>query len=143
MSAGRGNNTYRKSFRGGRGRGGHTGDSGRGGYRGKTKTVASGSLLPTDGTSNAEKFESARISNQIDEAMGFPRYESGPKKVGWLVNMHTVCNPSTLPEAVGPTDNAYLDPINRRYWRMIHTPVGKQLWIFTFWMILGDLLRLH
>lgn len=86
MSSRRGNNAYKRgSFRGG-------GDSGRGrgGYRGKPKTVTAGNLLPTDGTSNSEKFEAARLSSQIDEAYGFPRYESGPKKVGWLVNMHTV-----------------------------------------------------
>ena len=87
MSSRRGNNVHKQgSFRGGRGDSGR----GRGGYRGKPKTVTAGNLLPTDGTSNSEKFESARLSNQIDETYGFPRYESGPKKVGWLVNMHTV-----------------------------------------------------
>lgn len=83
---------------GGRGREFGAGGGGRGGrssgrYQ-KTKTVTAGSLLPTDGMSNNEKFEAARIANGIDEAMGFPRFESGPKKVGWLVNMHTV---RTLP----------------------------------------------
>lgn len=73
----------RGSYRGGRG-------DYRGGYKGKPKTVTIGSLLPTDGTSNNEKFEAARLSNRIDESFGFSRYESGPKKVGWLVNMHTV-----------------------------------------------------
>lgn len=82
MSLRRGNNVYKRgSFRG---------ESSRGGFKGRTKTVTAGNLLPTDGTSNNEKFEAARLSSQIDEAFGFPRYESGPKKVGWLVNMHTV-----------------------------------------------------
>ncbi|RPB25462.1 DNA polymerase epsilon catalytic subunit A [Terfezia boudieri ATCC MYA-4762] len=86
MSSRRGNNFHKRgSFRGGPGDSGR----GRGGYRGRLKTVTAGNLLPTDGISNSEKFESARLSNQIDEAYGFPRYESGPKKVGWLVNMHT------------------------------------------------------
>jgi DNA polymerase epsilon subunit 1 len=53
--------------------------------------VAAGSLLVTDGTSSGEeKFEALRIANDIDERMGFARYESGPKKVGWLVNMKSV-----------------------------------------------------
>ena len=85
MSSGRGYSSYKRpSFRGGRG---GRGDSGRGG---KIRTVTAGSLLPTDGTSNNEKFEAERLVGRIDEAMGFPRYESGPKKVGWLVNMRTV-----------------------------------------------------
>ena len=93
--SGRGNNSHRYRGGGGGGGGGRgwrggRGAGSRGGYRGKIKTVTAGSLLPTDGLSNNEKFEAARLASQIDEAMGFQRYESGSKKVGWLVNMHTV-----------------------------------------------------
>lgn len=53
------------------------------------KTVTSGTLLSTEGTSAEEKAQRVRMGNQIDETMGFPRYDSGPKKVGWLINMHS------------------------------------------------------
>jgi len=55
----------------------------------KPKTVDASSLRSTEGTSQNEKLESTRLANRIDESMGFPRFESGKKKVGWLVNMHS------------------------------------------------------
>jgi DNA polymerase epsilon subunit 1 len=30
-----------------------------------------------------------RLANRIDESMGFACYDSGPKRVGWLCNMHS------------------------------------------------------
>lgn len=89
--------------RGGRGGGG--GGGGRGFERKyKTTTVTSGTLLSTEGTSTEEKFERVRLGNQIDEAMGFPRYESGPRKVGWMINMH-----STIVEVEGTGGKAAVD----------------------------------
>lgn len=62
-----------------------------GGRYKKTKTIEAKSLLATDGTSSGEeKFEYIRLANEIDEKMGFPRFESGSRKVGWLINMHSV-----------------------------------------------------
>lgn len=29
------------------------------------------------------------MANSIDEALGFPRFEAGNSKVGWLINMHS------------------------------------------------------
>lgn len=29
------------------------------------------------------------MANSIDETLGFPRFESGETRVGWLVNMHS------------------------------------------------------
>jgi DNA polymerase epsilon subunit 1 len=55
----------------------------------KPKTVEASSLRGTEGTSQNEKLESTRLANRIDESMGFTRFESGKKKVGWLVNMHS------------------------------------------------------
>jgi DNA polymerase epsilon subunit 1 len=55
----------------------------------KPKTVDASSLRSTEATSQNEKLESNRLANRIDEAMGFPRFDSGKKKVGWLVNMHS------------------------------------------------------
>lgn len=55
----------------------------------KPKTVDASTIRSTEGTSQNEKLESTRLANRIDDAMGFPRFESGKKKVGWLVNMHS------------------------------------------------------
>ncbi|KAF2033241.1 DNA polymeras-like protein epsilon [Setomelanomma holmii] len=55
----------------------------------KPKTVEASSLRGSEATSQNEKVESTRFANRIDEAMGFARFESGKKKVGWLVNMHS------------------------------------------------------
>jgi len=63
------------------------GNSGGGRFQ---KTIAANSLLATDGTSGEARFESLRLANDIDERMGFPRFEAGPRKVGWLVNMKSV-----------------------------------------------------
>lgn len=55
----------------------------------KSKTVDASTLRSTEATSQNEKLEAVRLANSIDESMGFPRYESGKKKVGWLCNMHS------------------------------------------------------
>lgn len=55
----------------------------------KPKTVEASSLRGSEATSQNEKLESTRLANRIDESMGFSRFESGKKKVGWLVNMHS------------------------------------------------------
>jgi DNA polymerase epsilon subunit 1 len=55
----------------------------------KRKTVDAGTLRSTEQTSQNERLESTRLADRIDEAMGFPRFDSGKKKVGWLVNMHS------------------------------------------------------
>ncbi|KAF2871023.1 DNA polymeras-like protein epsilon [Massariosphaeria phaeospora] len=55
----------------------------------KTKTVDASSLRSTEATSQNEKIEATRLANSIDESMGFPRYDSGKKKVGWLCNMRS------------------------------------------------------
>lgn len=47
-----------------------------------------------DGTAQMERFEEVKIYDAIDEALGFPRFESGrvggESREGWLVNMHSV-----------------------------------------------------
>ncbi|OCL01676.1 DNA polymeras-like protein epsilon [Glonium stellatum] len=55
----------------------------------KPKTVDASSLRSTEATSQHEKLESTRLAHRIDEAMGFARYDSGKKKIGWLCNMHS------------------------------------------------------
>lgn len=55
----------------------------------KPRTVDASSLRSTEATSQNEKLESTRLANRIDESMGFPRFEAGKKRVGWLCNMHS------------------------------------------------------
>ncbi|KAF9543309.1 DNA polymerase epsilon catalytic subunit [Mortierella hygrophila] len=76
---GRGGNT----FRGGRG-----GGSGRGGksYR-DPKAQA---FVPTgdEGTHIEQRFDDAVLQDEIDEKLGFFKFQEGPEKLGWLINQH-------------------------------------------------------
>jgi DNA polymerase epsilon subunit 1 len=54
-----------------------------------SKTVQFSALHPTESTSQNDKIEATRLANSIDENMGFYRFESGEKRVGWLINMHS------------------------------------------------------
>jgi DNA polymerase epsilon subunit 1 len=54
-----------------------------------TAVVNASSLRATEGTSQDEKIQAIRHANSIDAAMGFPRYDSGKRRVGWLYNMHS------------------------------------------------------
>ena len=53
------------------------------------KTVDASSLRASEATSQDERLQANRLANSIDEAMGFPRFDSGKRKVGWLYNMHS------------------------------------------------------
>ena len=55
----------------------------------RTKAVEFSSLRSTEATSQDEKFEAIRLANGIDENLGFPRFESGENRIGWLINMHS------------------------------------------------------
>lgn len=55
----------------------------------RTKTVEFGSLRISEATSQDERFEAIRLATSIDEQLGFPRFESGETRAGWLVNMHS------------------------------------------------------
>jgi DNA polymerase epsilon subunit 1 len=67
----------------------------------KTFTVSN----RNEATSADEKLEAVRLAHSIDEAMGFARYESGKKKVGWLVNL----KPTTVEDEKVPRGRAALD----------------------------------
>jgi DNA polymerase epsilon subunit 1 len=54
-------------------------------FHGRSQTFAASSRA--EGTAADEKIERAALATQIDESMGFARYESGRKKEGWLVNV--------------------------------------------------------
>lgn len=55
----------------------------------RTKTIDPSTLRATEANSLDEKLQATRLANTIDESMGFARYDSGKKKVGWLCNMHS------------------------------------------------------
>ncbi|KAI1614959.1 DNA polymerase epsilon catalytic subunit A [Exophiala viscosa] len=71
----------------------------------QAKTVDSSSLRHTEATSQDEKLQATRLANSIDEAMGFPRFDSGRKKVGWLYNMHS----TTVEDSKVPGGRAGVD----------------------------------
>ncbi|KAI1409270.1 DUF1744-domain-containing protein [Hypoxylon sp. FL1857] len=52
----------------------------------RARTFAA-STTRTEATSADEKAERTLLAQQIDESMGFARYESGRRKEGWLVNV--------------------------------------------------------
>ncbi|KAI1371245.1 DUF1744-domain-containing protein [Hypoxylon crocopeplum] len=57
-------------------------------YHGPTRArTFAASTTRAEATSADEKAERARLAQQIDESMGFARYESGRRKEGWLVNV--------------------------------------------------------
>jgi len=53
------------------------------------KTIDASALRSTEATSQDERRQATRLADSIDEAMGFGRYDSGKKRVGWLYNMHS------------------------------------------------------
>lgn len=84
---GRGRGRGLSNFRG-RGRG-----RGRGGFSrsGNDKSNAEPALeRAEDGKQAEDRFEDTRLSDDIDEKLGFARFTEGPSREGWLVNMHPV-----------------------------------------------------
>ena len=76
----------------------------------RTKTIEASNLRSTEGTSQDEKIQATRLANEIDERMGFPRYESGRKKIGWLCNMHsTSVEDSKVPGGRAGVDYYFLE----------------------------------
>ncbi|KAF8273527.1 DUF1744-domain-containing protein [Lactarius quietus] len=79
------NTRSRGSFRGFRGHSSFRA-RGRGGSHGaKTDTAPK---QDDEGTRLAERFEQVQVYDDIDSKLGFSRIQEGPKKEGWLVNMH-------------------------------------------------------
>ena len=76
----------------------------------KSKTIEASSLRSTEATSQDEKIQATRLAHSIDERMGFSRYESGRKKVGWLCNMHsTSIEDSRVPGGRAAVDYYFLE----------------------------------
>lgn len=83
--------SFRGNFRGRFGgfrRGGTSG-------RGRASNRNGGPSRATDARQDeaskaAERLEKAKLEDEIDEKMGFTRFQEGPQREGWLVNMHPV-----------------------------------------------------
>lgn len=76
----------------------------------RSKTVEFSGLRSTEKTSQDEKYEAVRLADSIDESMGFPRVESGKKRVGWLCNMHsTIIQDSKVPGGRAGVDFYFLE----------------------------------
>ena len=55
----------------------------------RTRTIEASTLRSTEATSQDEKFQATKHADSIDETMGFPRFDAGKRRVGWLYNMHS------------------------------------------------------
>lgn len=47
-------------------------------------------MLTIIGTTEDDALEDSKVRDEIDERLGFKRWEHGPARTGWLVNMHAV-----------------------------------------------------
>lgn len=61
-----------------------------------SKTNVNETQLAIEATAASRRFEQAQNVDHLDSIMGFDRFEQGPKKIGWLVNMHPVSGSSFL-----------------------------------------------
>lgn len=92
----------RGKFRGGSSRGSNTRYVSRRTGRGGGKGGKDGNPLKRedDGTAAQERFEEIKVYEEIDERLGFWRFESGKaqgeEREGWLVNMHQVGRQSSV-----------------------------------------------
>lgn len=55
----------------------------------RNKTISTSTLRTGEATLQDEKLFSTRAAHAIDDSMGFARYETGKKRIGWLCNMHS------------------------------------------------------
>ena len=78
----RGNGRGGSSFIGRRGRGGRVGST--------ANAVVAAPTKDEEGTQLAERFEQVKMNDEVDEKLGFSKLQEGPRKEGWLVNMHPV-----------------------------------------------------
>lgn len=76
----------------------------------RTRTVEASSLRASEATSQDEKVQATRLAHSIDESMGFARYDSGKKRVGWLCNMHsTTMEDEKIPDGRAGVDYYFIE----------------------------------
>ena len=86
------------------GRGGSSG-KGRGKFVKRINAATAGFTDTTTANSAEDRFAETKIASEIDEKFGFSKFEAGPTKQGWLVNMHS----TLLEESEYPTGRAAVD----------------------------------
>lgn len=69
------------------------------------KVVDISDVRANEKTSQDEKIQATQLAHSIDESMGFPRYDSGKKKTGWLCNMHS----TSIEDEKNPNGRAGVD----------------------------------
>ncbi|KAH8828165.1 hypothetical protein DL96DRAFT_1602053 [Flagelloscypha sp. PMI_526] len=98
----RGRGSFGLANRGGRGRGSFRA-RGNTSFRGRGGRFRNGN---GDGpTPLAERFETVKLADEIDEKLGFGLVQEGIKKEGWLVNMH----PTTIQDPDWPSGKSAVD----------------------------------
>lgn len=71
---------------------------GKGRFLGSTRAITSFQQygLPSGGSNDAsnvdQKFEDVHVLDTLETRFGFERYQEGPERLGWLLNMHEVRN---------------------------------------------------
>lgn len=76
----------------------------------RIKSIDPASLRVSEATLQDEKLHATRLAHSIDESMGFVRYESGRRRVGWLCNMHsTSVEDSKIPGGRAAVDYYFLE----------------------------------
>lgn len=69
------------------------------------RKVNASDVRANESTSQDGKIQATRLMHSIDESMGFPRYDSGKKKTGWLCNMHS----TSIEDEKNPNGRAGVD----------------------------------
>lgn len=76
----------------------------------QVKKLNASDVRANESTSQDDKFQSSRLVHSIDESMGFPRHDSGKKKIGWLCNMHsTSIEDEKIPNGRAGVDYYFLE----------------------------------
>jgi DNA polymerase epsilon subunit 1 len=57
--------------------------------RSRARKIKISNVRANEITLQDETIQATRLAKSIDDSMGFPRYDSGKKKTGWLCNMHS------------------------------------------------------
>lgn len=79
-------------------------------YHGPRKAKTFAAKSGPEATSVDEKREAVRLANSIDEAQGFARYDSGKRRVGWLVNIQsTSIEDEKIPEGRAGLDCYFIE----------------------------------
>ena len=79
-------------------------------YHGPRKPKTFAARSGNEATSADEKREAVSLAHSIDEAQGFARYDSGKKRVGWLVNIHsTNIEDDKIPEGRAALDCYFIE----------------------------------